>query len=40
VLPSASEVLAADDLLALAGTREAVTAAKALLEQRPAAVPA
>ncbi len=34
VLPSANEVLAAGDLLALAGTCEAIAAAKALLEAR------
>jgi hypothetical protein len=32
VLPPASETLAANDLLALAGTREAIAAAKSLLE--------
>jgi len=38
VLPAASETLEAGDLLAVAGTREALTAARALLEQRTAAV--
>jgi len=38
VLPAASEKLEAGDLLAVAGTREALTAARALLEQRAAAL--
>jgi CPA2 family monovalent cation:H+ antiporter-2 len=38
VFPGAQERLEAGDLLALAGTHEAVAAAKALLEQRPAAI--
>jgi len=40
VLPAAGEVLAAGDLLALAGTHEAVAAAKDLLDAPPAAAAA